>query len=314
MKRSLILFIGVLTAVGMLLFANYVPTQAQSDDSAANVAIVQRLYEEISAGHVEVILESYAATVTLHYAGATEVVAAQALHDELAVRKAANPDLHAELHNLFGVGDLVVAELTWTTTHTGDYFGLPATGRTTLYNGLVVRRLENGKIVEAWEMFDDLAFLHSLGYTGSWDEITVQPPTICTSAFEATVHQGPSAGLALTGTLNIVVKDDGALDGQLTLADGSHIATVGQANGRAINLMLTTPAGQAIFGVGTAAQPISQCGGLLGGPFVGPQPGDSGDWVIEGEEKEPPPDDNAPTDEADEQLKGKGKPGKGTLE
>jgi steroid delta-isomerase-like uncharacterized protein len=315
MKRILVLLIGALATLGTLLAASHMPTQAQSDDRAANVAVVQRLYDELSVGNVAVILASYAPTVTIHYAGDTAVVAVQALHDELAARKAANPDLHAEIHNIFAQGDLVITELTWMTTHTGDYFGLPATGRTSEHPGIVVRRLVDGKIVESWEMFDDLAFLHSLGYSGDWAAISAQPPTICRSAFEATVQQGPSAGLTLTGTLSIVVKDDGGLDGQLTLVDGSRIATVGQANGRAINLMLTTPDGQAIFGVGTTAQPISQCNGLFGGPFVGPLPGDSGDWVGEAtDDKEPPPDDGASTSDGDdEQLKPKGKPGKGVL-
>jgi hypothetical protein len=37
-----------------------------------------------------------------------------------------------------------------------------------------------------------------------------------------------------------------------------------------------------IFGSGTAWQPISpetNCGGILGGTFAGPQPGDIGDWL-----------------------------------
>lgn len=314
MTRILTLFTCTVLALLTTLRLTAQTSLAQSDDEAANLAVVQRFYEELSAGNTAVIVEVHGETLTMHYADSVDEVPTQLLADDLAALKAANPDLRAVVHDLFAAGDLVIANITWTTTHTGDYFGLPATGRTSLHNGLVVRRLEDGKIVESWEMFDDLAFLHSLGYTGDWDAITAQPPTLCRSNFEATVHQGPSAGLTLTGTLSMVVKADGGLDGQLTLADGSRIATVGQANGRAINLMLTTPDGQSIFGVGTAAQPISQCGGLLGGPFVGPQAGDSGDWVIEGEGKEPPPDDGASTgDGSDEQLKGKGKPGKGTI-
>lgn len=288
---------------------------AQSDTEATNLAVVQRFYGELSAGNVDVILEVHGETLTMHYADSVDEVPIQLLVDDLAALKAANPDLRAVVHDLFAAGDLVIANITWTTTHTGDYFGLPTTGRTSLHNGLVVRRLKDGKIVESWEMFDDLAFLHSLGYSGDWDAITAQPPIVCRSNFEATVHQGPSAGLTLTGILSIIVKDDGALDGQLTLADGSQVATVGQANGRAINLMLTTPDGQPIFGVGTAAQPISQCDGVLGGPFVGPQSGDSGDWVIE-----PSQDDSGSgaTDqsstEAAAQERRKGKPGKGVIQ
>jgi hypothetical protein len=55
---------------------------------------------------------------------------------------------------------------------------------------------------------------------------------------------------------------------------------VGQATGRAINLALHAGEEQYIFGVGTGISNIGDCGGgPWGGPFVGPQSGDSGDWV-----------------------------------
>ena len=142
-----------------------------------NLVIVQRFYDEYAAGNADVILETHAEKITMHYAGSAEEVSAQTLRDDLAALKEANPDLRAEIHDMFARGDIVVTELNWTATHTGDYFGVPATGKTTAHPGIVVRRLEDGKIVESWEMWDDLAFLHSVGYTSTWDEIVANPPT-----------------------------------------------------------------------------------------------------------------------------------------
>jgi steroid delta-isomerase-like uncharacterized protein len=141
-----------------------------------NIAIVQRFYDEFSAGNADVILEVHPETITMHYAGTAEDVPAQVLRDDLAAIKQANPDLRAEIHAIFAAGDIVVTELTWTATHTGDIFGVPATGKTLLHNGIVVRRLENGKIVESWEMFDDLSFMQSIGYLPDWDTIVAQGP------------------------------------------------------------------------------------------------------------------------------------------
>lgn len=144
---------------------------AHEDMTELNLATVQRLYDEFAAGNADVILDTHAMTITMHYAGSTDEVPAQALADDLAALKAANPDLHAEIHDMFAAGDYVFTDLTWTATHTGDYFGVPATGETATHPGIVVRRLEDGKIVESWEMFDDLAFMQSLGYLPSWDDI-----------------------------------------------------------------------------------------------------------------------------------------------
>jgi predicted ester cyclase len=308
MKLRFILI--VLSVLALLNTAGF----AQTVES--NIAVVKRFYEEFSAGNPEVILEVHPEMLTMHYADSVDQVATQVLYEDLKALKEVNPDLTATVHDIFGAGDLVVANITWTTTHTGDYFGIAATGKTSVHNGLVVRKLDNGKIVESWEMFDDLAFLTSIGYLGSWDEITAHPPVVCNSNFEATVHTGPSAGLSLQGKLAIVVKEDGALDGQLTLADGSKVATIGQATGRAINLMLTSSDNQQFFGVGSSEYAISDCTGVLGGPFVGPMPGDSGDWVIkpvEGGTEEPPADDSGDSS-SNTQEKGKGKPGRGLLE
>jgi steroid delta-isomerase-like uncharacterized protein len=136
----------------------------------------------------------HAPTIKIHYPGGVDDASAKSLRDDLAALKKANPDLHAEIHSIFGAGDLVVTDLTWTASHTGDYFGIPATGKTAMHNGIVVRRLEDGKIVESWEVFDDLAFLQGLGYLPSWDDIIAQGPIEVEPA-TAALKSGDIAGV-----------------------------------------------------------------------------------------------------------------------
>lgn len=138
---------------------------------ADNLAVVQRFYDEFSSGNPEVILDVHSETLTMHYAGSTEDVPTQALYEDLAAIKAGIPDLHAELHSMAAAGDYVFTELTWAGTHTGDLFGIPATGNPIMHNGILVRRLADGKIVESWEIWDDLTLLNGLGLVPSWDEI-----------------------------------------------------------------------------------------------------------------------------------------------
>jgi steroid delta-isomerase-like uncharacterized protein len=151
-------------------------TAAPASQEEQNAALVQRCYDEFSAGNVDVILQVHPETIRMHYAGEFEDVPAQVLRDDLAAIKAANPDLQAIVHTNIAAGDYVFTELTWTTTHTGDYFGVPASGKTTAHPGIVVRRLENGKVVESWEMFDDLSFMQSIGYVPDWDTLINQGP------------------------------------------------------------------------------------------------------------------------------------------
>ena len=143
----------------------------QNQQEADNLAVVQRFYEEFGAGNSQVILDVHPDTLTMHYAGEAEDVPTQLLYEDLAALKVANPDLHAEIHDMFAAGDYVFTELTWSGTHTGEFFGIPATGNPVMHSGIVVRRLEDGKIVESWEMWDDLTFLNTLGLSPGWDEI-----------------------------------------------------------------------------------------------------------------------------------------------
>ncbi len=107
--------------------------------------------------------------------------------------------------------------------------------------------------------------------------------------FEATVREGRSTGTTYVGRLTLEADEEGGLTGLLAPSDGSaNIRVVGQADGHAINLAFdlgTDGAGgrqQYLFAVGTLWNSFGQCSGAMGGPFVGPLAGDSGEWSVRG--------------------------------
>jgi hypothetical protein len=107
----------------------------------------------------------------------------------------------------------------------------------------------------------------------------------CVAAFTATVQQGPNAGEEFEGTLIFGVEADGAIDQAFLVPEQDDpIPVVGQATGRAINLLFTVADGRFLYGVGTAENPVAACEGVIegtmGGPFTGPEEGDSGDWIV----------------------------------
>jgi hypothetical protein len=109
-------------------------------------------------------------------------------------------------------------------------------------------------------------------------------PVHCLIDFEAAVRQGPSSGLALKGVFDFKVNESGVLHGVLLQSDQTEIVTGGQVNGRAIHLIFVVGENKFVFGVGTTLKQIENedCGVVLGGPFVGPEPGDAGDWLAFG--------------------------------
>ena len=104
-------------------------------------------------------------------------------------------------------------------------------------------------------------------------------PIACGGRFEATVRQGPSAGFSLVGQLVVRAEPSGRASAVLTLQDGSTLPATGHVNGQAINLVFVVRQDTYLFGVGTSQHNFHECAGVWGGPFVGPELGDIGDWL-----------------------------------
>jgi predicted ester cyclase len=73
------------------------------------------------------------------------------------------PDLHAEVHDVIAEGELVAARPTYTSTHQGEFLGIPATGKQTTTNGVDFFRMQDGRQAEHWGGPDTFSFLMQLG-------------------------------------------------------------------------------------------------------------------------------------------------------
>ena len=72
-------------------------------------------------------------------------------------------DINFVVDEIFGVEDRIVKRWTFTGTHTGDFAGVPPTGKVITLSGISASRIENGKIVEELDYMDDLGFMQQLG-------------------------------------------------------------------------------------------------------------------------------------------------------
>ncbi|MGH7764156.1 MAG: ester cyclase [Candidatus Dormibacteraceae bacterium] len=73
------------------------------------------------------------------------------------------PDLHISIDQLLAVGDKVVGVFTFTGTHRGHLFGVAPSGRTISVRQIAIYRLENGQVVDEWEISDQLGLMHQIG-------------------------------------------------------------------------------------------------------------------------------------------------------
>jgi predicted ester cyclase len=85
------------------------------------------------------------------------------LRRSVAGFRAALPDLRISLEQLIGEDDLVAARWTARGTHRGPLAGIEATGRSLIWGGMDIYRIEGGRIAEWWRNDDTVGMLHQLG-------------------------------------------------------------------------------------------------------------------------------------------------------
>ena len=73
------------------------------------------------------------------------------------------PDYQTVIDDLIAEGDKVVARITMSGTHTGNFMGIPATGKRVEFTGIYIARIANDKIVEHWGEEDGVSPLAQLG-------------------------------------------------------------------------------------------------------------------------------------------------------
>jgi len=79
--------------------------------------------------------------------------------DFVSMIVAAMPDFHLRIDAIFGQGDRVAVLMTMTGTHTGEaLLGRPPTGNALSAHAVFIYRVANGRLAEAWQMVDGLAF------------------------------------------------------------------------------------------------------------------------------------------------------------
>jgi len=85
------------------------------------------------------------------------------LKDVLRGMRTAFPDMRWTVEEQIAEGNKVATRFEWTGTHRGEFFGVPATGRAVKVWGVVMDRLEGGKIKDTRIIMDTLGLMTQLG-------------------------------------------------------------------------------------------------------------------------------------------------------
>lgn len=134
--------------------------------TADNVAALKRWYSEVwREGKNETIYELIAPNAVLKgQRGSGVVLRGPEEFAKFAEQiRSAFPDTDLVVQDAFGVGDKVAVRWSATMTHKGEGIGIAPTNKRVTITGMTMVRFDNGKIVEGWDNWDQLAMLEQLG-------------------------------------------------------------------------------------------------------------------------------------------------------
>jgi ketosteroid isomerase-like protein len=86
----------------------------------------------------------------------------QSLDEPVIWQASVLTELHISIEDIIAEGDKVVARLLRQGTHQG-WLDVEATGKPTTTHGIYIFRVAGGKLVEAWDTWDELGLLEQIG-------------------------------------------------------------------------------------------------------------------------------------------------------
>lgn len=131
-----------------------------------NKALVRRWFDEVwNKGVEHVIDELFSGNGIAHGIGETDPDIHGPNEFKPFVRnlRGAFPDIRIDVEDTVAEGEMVCVRLVLQGTHTGNGLGVPPTGRKVRVTGLVMARMLEGQMVEAWNNWDQLGLLRQIG-------------------------------------------------------------------------------------------------------------------------------------------------------
>jgi steroid delta-isomerase-like uncharacterized protein len=141
-----------------------------STQTEQNKVIVRRNYEAADKNDLTTFTEQLAPDLVLHYPGMPSPLNREALLQMMNAMFSGLTQRQHVFEDQIAEGDKVVTRLTLHAVHTGEFQGMPATGKQIVVPQIAIHRIQNGKIVEVWVSSDDISMMQQLGLMPSQAE------------------------------------------------------------------------------------------------------------------------------------------------
>jgi steroid delta-isomerase-like uncharacterized protein len=125
---------------------------------------LDRLFAEVwSKGDLDAVSKFYAPDIAYFDPTMPPIQGIEGLKQYVWALHVGYPDIQFTVEQKIVEGDNAAVRWRCEGTHKGEFMGIPATGKRTQATGISTSRLEGGKIIENWVIWDALNLLRQLG-------------------------------------------------------------------------------------------------------------------------------------------------------
>ncbi len=137
--------------------------KAQAEVEAQNKDVVQRYWDGKWNERRPEILDELQTPDVVYHGTSMEMKGIKEYKQVYSSYLSAFHDSQVNVEDLIAEGDKVMTRVTCSFVHKGELEGIPPTGKTLTISLFTVFRLVDGKIVEEWEIIDELGMMMQLG-------------------------------------------------------------------------------------------------------------------------------------------------------
>ncbi len=130
---------------------------------AENKAVVRRFYEQVFNQRREEVIDEIVSPEYVDYGHNPPGKGREGAKQDFRGIGSVFSDTHFTIDDLIASGDQVIVRWTGALTHTGDFMGVPATGKSLKLEGISIYRVADGQILETRNAVGWMPVLQELG-------------------------------------------------------------------------------------------------------------------------------------------------------
>jgi predicted ester cyclase len=137
--------------------------ESHANETERNKAVIRRFVEEVQNEKNWDVYDELNDPEFFNHSAPPGMTNREGSKHYLAGFLDAFPGCRFTIDDMIAEGDQVVTKKTFRGTHTGEFAGIPPTGREVTLQFVDIMRVRDGRIIEHWLTMDQLSFMQQLG-------------------------------------------------------------------------------------------------------------------------------------------------------